>query len=313
MREKVKRIFGLLGSILVILLVTITFMWLRGQTLVKCTYSVASRSGKKLRIAALADLHGKLPPKKQERLVKSIESANPDLIVYLGDMIDLSTPEESAEVLEDLTERLIKIAPIYYVDGNHEQSVRSNNPDLYASLNRSLSKTGAVQLENEIVQLRIGKNPEMTVKWSSSDSSPGALSKGLDEALVNICGITTHYFWSPTEYSLSENLRSMDGINIMLCHYPESVIWYDAFGSGGLDLAISGHTHGGLIRFPIAGGMFAPEQGWWPKYDAGQFPIYTDTTWYEYGGAEDSKFLGTMIISSGLAGEHGVPRINNPK
>ena len=115
------------------------------------------------------------------------------------------------------------------------------------------------------------------------------------------------------ESSLVNDLRQMNGINLLLCHYPESVIWYDAFRSGGLDLAICGHTHGGLIRIPFAGGAFAPEQGWWPKYDQGKFPIYSDTIWNEYGGAEGSEYLGTMIISGGLAGEHGVPRINNPK
>ena len=43
-------------------------------------------------------------------------------------------------------------------------------------------------------------------------------------------------------------LRKMDGVNVLACHYPESVIWYDAFDGGGLDLALCGHTHGGLIR-----------------------------------------------------------------
>ena len=107
-------------------------------------------------------------------------------------------------------------------------------------------------------------------------------------------------------------LRKMDGINVLACHYPESVIWYDAFGGGGLDVALCGHTHGGLIRVPFLGGMSAPEQGRWPKYDLGAFPVYTDTTWNEYGGGEGAKYLGTMIISGGLAGEHGVPRVNNP-
>ena len=40
--------------------------------------------------------------------------------------------------------------------------------------------------------------------------------------------------------------------------------------------------------------------------------MYTDTTWREYGGGEGAEYLGTMIISGGLAGEHGVPRVNNP-
>ena len=228
-------------------------------------------------------------------------------------MIDQSTPKESARVLERLTKTLIKIGPICYVDGNHEQTVQLYNPQLYADLKESLSAIGAVQLENETVQLLIHEDPEYPSEWVFRDSKSIDHLPDLNGTLVTICGITTHYYWGMTEYALAENLHNRNEINVMLCHYPESVIWYDAFDSGGLDLAICGHTHGGLIRFPIVGGMFAPEQGWWPKYDAGQFPIYRDTTWNQYGGSTSSEYLGTMIISSGLAGEHGIPRINNPK
>lgn len=313
MKERIKRIFGLFGLILAVLLVIFICMLFRGQSLAKRTYSLPSRSGRKLRILALADLHGKLPGEEQESFVQIVESANPDLIVYLGDMVDRSSPGESAAVLEMLTEKLIRIAPVCYVDGNHEQNVHSNYPDIYAHMNEALKEAGAVQLENEIIQLWINRDPEMPAQWISAYSHPEVQTDDSKGTLVNICGITTHYFWGMTEDSLTDELCSMDGINVMLCHYPESVIWYDAFNSGGLDLAICGHTHGGLIRFPLAGGMFAPEQGWWPKYDQGKFPIYTDTTWHEYGGADGSDYLGTMIISGGLAGEHGVPRINNPR
>lgn len=109
--------------------------------------------------------------------------------------------------------------------------------------------------------------------------------------VVNLCGITRHYFWEDFEQELVGNLRNMDGVNVLACHYPESVIWYDAFDGGGLDVALCGHTHGGLIRVPFLGGMVAPEQSRWPKYDLGAFPVYTDTTWSEYGGGEDAEYL----------------------
>ena len=40
--------------------------------------------------------------------------------------------------------------------------------------------------------------------------------------------------------------------------------------------------------------------------------MYTDTTKSDYGGKDGAEYLGTMIISGGLAGEHGIPRLNNP-
>ena len=313
MNAKIIRPFKLFLLILVLLLAAAAFMWLRGQSISECTYSIPSRTGDHVRIVALADLHGELPEEKQETFVQRIQSLAPDLIVYLGDMIDRSTSTESTQVLESLTGKLMEIAPDCYVDGNHEQSVRKENPDIYASLKASLAKTGAVQLENNIVRLLISEDPNKPAEWILAQSPAAEFPDDPDGTIVNICGITTHYFWGQAETDLVNDLCGMEGIHVLLCHYPESVIWYDAFASGNLDLAICGHTHGGLIRLPFVGGAYAPEQGWWPRYDQGQFPIYTDTTWSQYGGAEGSDYLGTMIISGGLAGEHGVPRINNPK
>lgn len=180
-------------------------------------------------------------------------------------MVNKSTPEQSAVVLKRLTERLIDIAPICYVDGNHEQDIRSNDPELYAVLNNSLTKAGAVQLENEIVQLMISEDADSPTEWFFTDALVSERFNDYNGTFLNLCGITTHYHWGEEEFILAENLRSMNGINVIFCHYPESVIWYDAFGSGGLDLAVCGHTHGGLIRLPIVGGIIAPEQGRWPK------------------------------------------------
>jgi len=313
MKARLQRLLIIFAAILISLLGSAAWMWSRGQSVSECTYSIPSRTGEHVRIVALADLHGELPEEKQEKFAQRIRSLAPDIIVYLGDMIDRSTPAESEQVLESLTGKLMEIAPVCYVDGNHEQSVRKENQDIYASLNASLAKTGAVQLENNIVRLLISEDLDKPAKWILDQSPVVEFPDDPDGTIVNICGITTHYYWGQTETTLVNDLCGMEGIHVLLCHYPESVIWYDAFDSGNLDLAICGHTHGGLVRLPFVGGAYAPEQGWWPRYDQGQFPIYTDTTWSQYGGAEGSDYLGTMIISGGLAGEHGVPRINNPK
>lgn len=272
-----------------IVTVLAVFAILRSQLIVVRTYSVLSRSSGKVRIVALTDLHGNIHGKQQERIVRIVRKAEPDIIVYLGDMIERTRASESAKSLISLTQRLIEIAPVFYVDGNHEQDVQHSELEIYNELNKSLTDAGAVQLTNNTQQLTIG-----------------------DDCILNLCGITTHYYWKKTENEVVTDLRKRDGINVMLCHYPETVIWREAFDGGGLDLALCGHTHGGLIRVPFKGGMYAPEWGWWPMYDLGEYPIYSDTDWRHYGGEEGAEYWGTMIISGGLAGEHGVPRINNP-
>ncbi len=280
-------ILTLLIGILIILGLIVMFI---GQILVVRTYSVPADTHRRVRIVGLADLHGEMIGKKQERIVSKVKAAKPDIIVYLGDMVDRTRVEDSVEHLEVLTERLMQIAPIYYVDGNHEQDVRGSYPEVYARLNTALADKGAVHLDNETVQVSIDNKVE----------------------IMNICGISTHYYWHELEDSLAEDLRSRDGLSILLCHYPETVIWRGAFTGGGLDLALCGHTHGGLIRVPFVGGIYAPEWGWRPMYDLGEYPIYSDTGWKSYGGGVGAEYWGTMIISGGLAGEHGVPRLNNP-
>ena len=289
MREKSSSVLKKILIVVSIIIVVAVLALMRGQMLVVRHYTVTGQSYGGVKIVALADLHGEMVGENQERVVEKIREIDPDFIVYLGDMVERTRAEESVESLVALTEQLVQIAPVYYVDGNHESDVQRQEPDVYRWLNETLAELGAEQLEDKIVNF-------------SAESG----------TVVNLCGITRHYFWGDAEQALIGELRKMEGVNVLACHYPESVIWYDAFDGGGLDVALCGHTHGGLIRVPFLGGMVAPEQTRWPKYDLGAFPVYTDTTWGEYGGEEGSIYLGTMIISGGLAGEHGVLRVNNP-
>lgn len=276
-------------SLLIIIAITAAAAIIRGSLLETHVYTVPAKATGKVRIVALSDLHGHMLGRNQERIVSKVREAAPDFIVYLGDMIEESSAEESVEPVVILTERLAQIAPVYYVDGNHEGGVKNKEPQIYEKLNTELTDAGAVQLENETIQLM-------------TDAG----------CIVNLCGVTTHYYWENKENEIVTDLREQEGINVLLCHYPESVLWYKAFEGGGLDLALCGHTHGGLIRVPFMGGMYAPEWGWWPMYDFGSFPVYSDTDWHHYGGENNAEYWGTMIISGGLAGEHGVPRMNNP-
>ncbi len=67
----------------------------------------------------------------------------------------------------------------------------------------------------------------------------------------------------------------------MLSHRPEL---FETYANCGADLVFSGHAHGGQFRLPFIGGLIAPNQGLFPKYDAG---LYT-------------KGDTNMIVSRGL-------------
>lgn len=63
---------------------------------------------------------------------------------------------------------------------------------------------------------------------------------------------------------LTKNLKT--DFNILLSHRPELLNVYKEFK---IDLAFSGHAHGGQMRIPLLGGILSPNQGFFPKYSEG--------------------------------------------
>ena len=83
------------------------------------------------------------------------------------------------------------------------------------------------------------------------------------------------------------------GFSLLLAHRPELFPEYAALG---FRLVFSGHTHGGMLRLPFLGGLLAPGHVFFPEFDGGLF----------------TRGNSVMILSRGLAGVNGFPRIFNP-
>ena len=100
---------------------------------------------------------------------------------------------------------------------------------------------------------------------------------------------------SPASHMSEENLKevcSFDGYNILLSHRPE---YFENYVDSEIDLVLSGHAHGGQVRLPFAGGIVAPDQGFFPDYDSGLY----------------SKDKTYMSVSRGI-GNSVIPiRVNN--
>ena len=79
---------------------------------------------------------------------------------------------------------------------------------------------------------------------------------------------------------------------ILLSHRPEL---FETYAACGVDLVLSGHAHGGQFRLPFIGGLIAPNQGLFPKYDAG---LFTDGN-------------TNMIVSRGIGNSIIPIRFNN--
>lgn len=212
------------------------------------------------KILQLSDLHNKEFGKGQQKILKKIESIHPDIIVITGDLID--SKKTDIDVALDLVKGAIKIAPIYYVSGNHEAWSGT-----YLTLKAKLEEIGVTVLENQKVTI---------VK---------------DDESIEIIGITDTSFLNLNAYvnDGSEPLKNLldslieenEKLNILLSHRPEL---FDLYTSSGMDLVFSGHAHGGQFRLPLIGGLVAPDQGFFPKFTEG---IHTNNN-------------TSMVISRGL-------------
>ncbi len=223
------------------------------------------------RIVQISDLHNAEFGKDNSRLITKIKEANPDIIVITGDYVDKRRP--NADISVDLTRELVKIAPCYYVTGNHEARLG----ETFSYLEENLKELGVTVLRNNTSY--ITRNGE---KISISGVDDPAFA---DDSFFGLLS-------SSIMKQELQDIETGEDYNILLSHHPEH---FELYKEKGFNLVFSGHTHGGQFRIPFVGGVFAPDQGIFPKYDAGLFE-------------EDGT---SMIISRGI-GNSIIPfRINN--
>lgn len=223
------------------------------------------------RIALFSDQHNKQFGKNDRKLVQKISEQKPDIIAVDGDMVTDNFAND--EVMKNLLVQLAQIAPTYYCLGNHERNLASQ-----IDFKTDIENCGAVLLDNESIEIK--KNGESVLLGGLSDYPFYDFNEGNDDVPEKI-------FW----YDFCGKVKNQ--YSILLHHQPEYI--YDMISSSPVDLVLCGHTHGGLIRIPFIGGLFAPNQGFFPKYDKGEFDI------------NNTK----MIITSGLGNSNFLPRINN--
>ena len=231
-----------------------------------------------VRIILLSDLHGKSFGRENSRLIAKIQKQSPDAIFLDGDMIDRSADPTDVQELLRLIERLHEIAPVYFAPGNHELEYMQTD----TSLLTQVAEAGAVVVNDSYADVTLAGQP---------------LRIGGTMGHAFYFGRSEEEFSSSPEYQFLKAFEDTDVPKICLAHMPDTFIFNGAYNLWNVDLVLSGHTHGGLIRLPFIGGLYAPMQGWFPEYDQGYFRL-----------GEHMQ----MVITSGLAGHGMIPRINNP-
>ena len=223
------------------------------------------------RIAQVSDLHNAEFGKNNAELLKLLSESRPDIIVITGDLIDANHTDVGIAL--GFAQESVRIAPTYYVTGNHEAA----SPQ-YDTLKAGLEEAGVIVLEDEAVSLE--RNGETITLLGLGD--PDFTVKG--------------DMFGETSAMVSTKLKNLDdgegGYTILLSHRPEL---FETYVNCGIDLVFAGHAHGGQFRLPFIGGVIAPNQGLFPKYDAG---LYTD------GGTN-------MVVSRGIGNSIIPLRFNN--
>ena len=243
------------------------FTWYENRTIQTQTFRLRApnlpQAFSAMRVVQISDLHGEIFGENSARLLAAVQDATPDLIAVTGDLADEYT---DFSMLRPLVSGLCAIAPVCYVTGNHEWVLsREKRQQLF----EILDECGVIRLRNEFRLLQ--KNGETMVlagvddpNWPSDQKTPAQLVSEIRQS----CGEAAYI--------------------LMLSHRNDQL---ELWAQLGVDAVLCGHAHGGVVRLPIAGGVFGTRYDLFPDYTAG---IYTQ------GKTQ-------VLVSRGLGRSHRVP------
>ena len=232
-----------------------------------------------LKILHIADLHGRNPHKMHRDIWPAMLSLDFDMAVLTGDVI-LDNISQLYPHLEGI-KALVKRAPVFYVDGNHEDNC-------YHEMARLLEGIGVHTLYNRRDNFAVGR----------SDRGKSAV--------VSVAGFRDYYYLKRRRFRdaapLLSDIASSEGFHIVLTHQPQifDLLCKNASNASFSALVLAGHTHGGQIRLPFFPTLYAPGQGLLPRYGDG---------WYQ-GQEADGRLK--LFVSRGVGGTHFPLRLFNP-
>lgn len=261
------------------------------ETVYKMTGSVD------INLALLSDTHNTDP----KPILASLQKHQPQLIAITGDLWvcykpqgDELTIHEQKNVIS-LVSGCTDIAPTYISLGNHEWMVGSEEIAL-------LESTGAVVMDNTFLSHTCIGDQEVLIAGLTSSIATyyqqlreTCRETGTDIGRYSYRSQRINLKHFETDTAWLTDFERQDGYKILLCHHPE--YWSlrkPRLCERKIDLVLSGHAHGGQMRI-FNQGVYAPGQGWLPKFTSGVY----DGEW------------GHLVISRGLANTAQVPRVFN--
>lgn len=267
-RRKKRRWLIAAGVIIFLLLLFIWLMYDSSANLQVSRYEAASEklpeSFDGFTIVQLSDLHGAQFGSDGTALAEKVRELEPDMIALTGDFV---TDEGDLDAVRQLVSELSEICPVYFVSGNHEFG-----SGLAQKVRQIMTDAGVKYLSNEFVSIDRGED--------------SIILGGVEDPLAYADMI------DPPELARRMNEADPAAFKVLLGHRN---YWMEEYPDLPVDLILSGHAHGGLVRIPGVGGVIGTDRSLFPDYDAGE---------YDNGAY-------TLIVSHGLGNSVPVPRLLN--
>ena len=219
-----------------------------------------------LRLLHIGDLHIERISKREIELNRLIKNLKPDIILFSGDILNLSYLRDETAIRD--ARQIISEweAPlgVFLVAGSPAVDLPETIPGL-------LDGIPVHFLDNKMLHINF------------------------HEKVINLIGLQSTqrpHIEAPILKSLLENEKN-ENLNILLYHSPDIAPEAAALG---IDLQLSGHTHAGQVRLPVFGALLTGSL-YGKRFEAGRIQV-EDMTLYvtrgigmEGGGAPRVRFL----------------------
>ena len=200
-------------------------------------------AGRPVRILHLGDLHVERITDRERKLNALIHELQPDIILFSGDVLNLSNIEDPQawEAARTVMGEWQAPGGVYVVTGSP-----------------------AVDLEH--VFPRLVEN--LPLRWLQDE----CVSIDINGQAIDIIGLTCTHKPFLDAPRLEPLAAAKDGsrFTILLYHTPD--LAPNAAQTGKIDLQLSGHTHGGQIRLPWLGAFFAASL-YGKRFEAGRYTV----------------------------------------
>ena len=268
-----KALIRVLGILLVIVLVCGTAaaagaLYDRTHYRISFYQETSRKVSGNVRIAVISDIHNREYGERNDALLSDLRALKPDLILFAGDMV--IREKDDYQPMLTLVSESAAIAPCYGVLGNHESERIYYGDD--KDLPEAFENAGLKLLRNACEEIRIG---DSTVQLFGVEGTSYGFEQYGGREFMETTAI------DPGAYS------------VVMTHIP--ILFESQLSEYDFDLGIAGHVHGGIVNLPFIGGLYSQEEGFFPKFSAGEYTLNKQQTLIVSAGLGDSKIFPPRI------------------